>query len=496
MRRFTKLFACALTLGVLLMGTAAFACGKHKPCKCKAPCDKKEHAAVEAYAHPTLFGDEQQVYIDGSGTKYIMGGKIYKVKNKYGIKNKDNVYVNTFSKGLLDAMREKQFGLGDKSMFDVKKPILRAELAFVLAEGLNVQAKPTGKKYHDVPSTYWAAAQVARAYDAGLMIGYPDDNFRPDQEITKAEVFAVIAQMIDVPIDRSLLVVYKGKDVKYVPDWAISASKETIASKLLDKLPDQSKIVEDKYLSKEQVAYLIGELRNDFYFYKKLGKDPNAPDCIKNYQGNILDIKLLDRVSARVSNVGDIFTAKTLKEVTVDGKTFPAGSIVKAKVVGVQRPGIEKTGYVKVKFVEIVNGKEQAEFPAKMSEAQADVLKNPNVIARILGFPFSTSARIVGVAGRTAGGYVNVAANGVEALGDDLSNAFVETATLHPGSGAKSAGHMFITTGKGIYDILKLTVSGPFGIIYEITDEIKYVILPSASNDSSLNPNEELTVLF
>jgi|GEM_PF-741107 len=486
MKKFMKFFACALVLGVVALTSAAFA---HKD---GAPCDKpckKGHAKVESYAHPTLFGDETQTYVDSDSSNYVMGAKMMKTKGKFAVSNKENVYVKSFSKDLLDTMRDRQ---GAAGLFDIKKPILRGELAFVLAEGLNVQAKPTGKRYHDVPSNYWAASQVATAYDAGLMIGYPDDNFRPDQMITKAEVFAVIAKMIEVPIDRSLRVVYKGKDVKFIPDWAIPAAKETIASGLLDNVPDQARIVNDQYLSKEQVAYLIGELRKDFYFYKKLGTGATN----LRYDFNVLNIKMLDRVNAKTANIGDIFTARTLKGITVEGTNFPAGSIVKAKVIGVERPGIKKPGAVKVKFYKIVNGKTEAKLPTQLSQVQAEALKNPNIIARILGFPFSTAARVVGVSGRTVGGGVNVAANSLEALGDDLSNAFVETATLHPGSGAKSVGHMFITTGKGIYGLLKLSVSGPFGVLYEIADEIVYVILPSASNNSSLNPNEELTILF
>ncbi len=493
MRKFTKFFASALVLSVFALTSSVFACDK---CKVLSglPCDN----GVEAYAHPTLFGDTQQAYVDSTGYEYVVGGKILKTKNSYGFKNKDNVYYSkAVAKDLLDAMKEKQFG-SDASLFDIKKPILRSELAFVLAEGLNLKTKPTGKKYHDVPSSYWAANQVARAYDAGLMIGYPDDNFRPDQEITKAEVFAVIAKMINVPVDKSLRVVYQGKDVKYIPDWAIGCSKETIASKLLNNVPDQQKIVDDKYLSKEQVAYLIGELRKDFYFYKKLGTDPNASASVKNIKPEFtsLNVKLLDRVNARTANVGDIFTAKTLNAVTVDGTNFPVGSIIKARVTDVERPGVKKPGSIKVKFYEIVNGKTEAELPVHLSEAQADMLKNPNVVARILGFPFSTTGRVAGVAGRTVASAANLVSDGTEALGDDLSNAFVETFTLHPGSGAKSVGHMFVTTGKGVYGILKLAVSGPFGVLYEITDELKYIILPSASNNSSLNPNEELTILF
>lgn len=499
MNRIAKLFAFMLALGVTMaLTTPVFACDLHKKCpkKCAEKMEKMEKMKVESYAHPTLFSNEEQVYMAPVDSKYVVGAKIMKSKNKIGVKNKENVYVHAFSKDILDMMKAKQFGTDARGLFDPKKPILRSELAFVLAEGLDLKAAPKGKQYHDVASKYWAAEWISKAYDAGLMIGYPDDNFKPDQAITKAEVFAVIAQMIDVPTDKSLRVVYKGKDVKYIPDWAISASKEVAASNLLEQLPDQSKIVGSEYLSKEQVAYLVGALRKDFRFYQRLTKSENAPECIKNYVPASLTIKLEDRISARHSNIGEKFSAKTTKEVVVAGTVFPAGSKVKGEVVAVQRPGLKNPGFVRVKFIEITNDGTKVEFPKVISEAQADKIKNPNFVARLLGMPFTGSARIVGVVGRTVGTGVNVIGNDLEKFGDELSGTFVETLSLQPVSGAKSFGNALATPFIGVYDILKLVASGAFGVIYEITDEIKYLILPSTSNDSSLNPGEELVVIF
>ncbi len=203
-------------------------------------------------------------------------------------------------------------------------------------------------------------------------------------------------------------------------------------------------------------------------------------------------------MSAKTSNIGEAFTAKTTQDVVVDGVTFPCGSIVRGEVIEVQRPGVNKCGFIKVKFNKIKNLEDNCEkaLPSSIASASADDVKNPNFVARLLGFPFTGAGRVVGVAGRTAGSMVNVAANGLEEIGDELGNTFVETLTLHPGRGMASAGNVLATTGKGIFDFGKLIVSGTFGVLYELGDEITYVLVPSLSNSSSLNPNEELTIVF
>src|SRR5699024_8356016 len=141
---------------------------------------------------------------------------------------------------------------------------------------------------------------------------------------------------------------FKGKDIQYIPRWAITPTKEVVASRLLEQIPDPAKVNNDEYLSKEQVAYLVGSLRQDWAYKNSIAKDPNAPASIQGYTPTVLNIKLADRLSARQSNVGDKFSAKTTKDVTINGKCFKAGSLVKGEVVEVSRPGIKNPGYIKV----------------------------------------------------------------------------------------------------------------------------------------------------
>lgn len=461
---------------------------------CAFAADKVQTVKTEAYVHPTMFGSQVQETISADSV-YIVGGKMMKSKNQIGIKNKDNVLVDSWVKDIMSLIKDQQ-PFANGQVFNPKMPVLRSELAVILSEGFELKGRGS-KSYSDIPADYWAKDWIYGALSQGVMIGYPDNKFRPDQPVTKAEVFATIAQLIQVPIDRSLIVPpFKGKDIQYIPRWAITPTKEVVASRLLEQIPDPAKVNNDEYLSKEQVAYLVGSLRQDWAYKNSIAKDPNAPASIQGYTPTVLNIKLADRLSARQSNVGDKFSAKTTKDVTINGKCFKAGSLVKGEVVEVSRPGIKNPGYIKVKFTKIKDGDQCICFPKNISQAKADVLKNPNFVARLLGMPFSGSARIIGVTGRSAGSIVNVTGNGLEQFGDNISNVFVDTLSLQPVAGVKNIGNAAVTVGKGVFDICKIIVSGAFGIVYEVTDELRYVIVPAYSNNSSLNPGEELTVLF
>lgn len=455
-------------------------------------CDCADTQKVQAYAHPCMFGSQAQETATADAT-YITGGKIIKTANSITVTNKDKVLVDSWVKDMMSLLKDKQ--CGTCGTFNEKMPVLRSELAVILSEGFNLKNTSVSKKYKDITDGYWAKDWINGALNAGVMIGYPDNNFRPDQPVTKAEVFATIAQLIDVKTDKSLIVPdFKNKAIDYIPQWAIAPTKEVIASELLEDVPNPDKVNNDEYLSKEQVAYLVGALRQNWAGKNSIARDGSS--CVSNYAPTAINIKLADRLSARQSNVGDKFTAKTTKDVVIDNVCYPAGSAVKGEVVEVVRPGVDNPGYIKVKFTEIKNGEECVAFPKNVSQAQADMMKNPNFVARLFGFPFSGTARVAGVAGRTITTGANVIANSAEQLGDNISNVFVDTLSLQPVAGVKNVGNAFVTVGKGIFDICKLAVSGTFGVVYEVTDEIRYLIVPQYSNASSLNPGEELTILF
>ncbi len=454
---------------------------------------------TEAYAHPTLFKSQAQVLVDSeySNSAYLTGGKILKTKHdKINVGNKDNVYVKSWAKDVLSLIKDSQLKSGQTTSFNPKAPTLRSEVATMLAEGLNLEVPSNYKPYSDITDAYWAKDWIYKVTEKDVMIGYPSGVFKPDQPITKAEVFATIAKLINVDHSTTQVPTYKNQQLKYIPKWAYGCTNEVIASGLLDSVPNTEQILEGEYLSKVQVAHLVGALKKN---YAQLQNGSAAGSSVAGGSlcgATTVKVKLLDRLSAKTSNIGDWFTAKTTQAVTVNGVSFPEGSIVRGEVVAVQRPGIKEPGYIKVQFNYIKNGDDKQCLPKQLASASVDDLKNPNILARLLGAPLSMAGRTVGVVGRGVGAIANVTGNGLEEVGDELADTLTESFTLHPGRGAASFGNSVVTVLKGTFDITKICASSVFGVIYEVGDELVYVLVPSLSNSSALNPNEEITIVF
>lgn len=74
--------------------------------------------------------------------------------------------------------------------FRPDNPISRAECVVLLSRLIEV---PAGSStFSDVPETHWASSAISAGTSAGWLSGYPDGTFRPDQNITRLEAVKMI----------------------------------------------------------------------------------------------------------------------------------------------------------------------------------------------------------------------------------------------------------------------------------------------------------------
>ena len=88
-------------------------------------------------------------------------------------------------------------GLSD-GIYGVNNPVTRAELAVVLYRMLEETAYGQND-FNDVSDTYWAALEIRAIVDSGLMVGYPDGRFCPDNAVTRAEMAVIMTRFLALP---------------------------------------------------------------------------------------------------------------------------------------------------------------------------------------------------------------------------------------------------------------------------------------------------------
>jgi S-layer homology domain len=65
--------------------------------------------------------------------------------------------------------------------------VTRAEFAAMLNKAFALESTRADKTFTDVPPNYWAASAISRAYQAGFIAGYPNNTFAPNQNILRID---------------------------------------------------------------------------------------------------------------------------------------------------------------------------------------------------------------------------------------------------------------------------------------------------------------------
>ena len=84
--------------------------------------------------------------------------------------------------------------------FKPADPVTRAQLAKLLVESLNLKNKTGVALYQftDLTDKHWGYAWIKTAVDNNLIVGYPDNTFKPDNSVTYAECMAMILRGLNL----------------------------------------------------------------------------------------------------------------------------------------------------------------------------------------------------------------------------------------------------------------------------------------------------------
>lgn len=87
--------------------------------------------------------------------------------------------------------------------FRPNQPVSRAEFVVLLSRIHELEAGE--KSFPDVPKTHWAYDAIAAAGAAGWINGYEDGTFRPNESVTRIEAVKMINNMLGWSCDREFV---------------------------------------------------------------------------------------------------------------------------------------------------------------------------------------------------------------------------------------------------------------------------------------------------
>src|SRR5450830_427179 len=121
-------------------------------------------------------------------------------------------------------------------LFKPERNVSRAEVAAAVTRALGLGWSDTKPSYPDVSATHWSSGNIQIMKDEGIMIGDVSGTFRPDAFITRAEAATVFLRMLKVA-PFSNLTVSSFKDVP-ATHWALGYIESMQKYGLITGYPD------------------------------------------------------------------------------------------------------------------------------------------------------------------------------------------------------------------------------------------------------------------
>ena len=135
----------------------------------------------------------------------------------------------------------------------------RAQVASIFARVLKLEDKADIGSYTDVNASQWYYDDLAKAVDAGLFKG-SDNKLRPNDNITREEVMAIIARAYDLTGENGNLSAFT--DGSTVSSWAVNAVSALVENGIVNG--SNGKLNPKNNITREEFAQLLYNCENKF----------------------------------------------------------------------------------------------------------------------------------------------------------------------------------------------------------------------------------------
>lgn len=142
--------------------------------------------------------------------------------------------------------------------FRPNDPVTRAQFAAMVRKAFNRAVVREPVRFNDVPSNYWASDSIREAYAMGFLSGYPGNSFRPDEYIPRAQALVSLANGLGYAVNTSVngaLQTYR--DASSIPDWARNSVAAATERQIVVNYPDVQTLNPGRATTRAEVAAFI-----------------------------------------------------------------------------------------------------------------------------------------------------------------------------------------------------------------------------------------------
>lgn len=135
--------------------------------------------------------------------------------------------------------------------------VTRAEFAAQLQKAFDQKVEVPGQKYKDISERFWASSAIQETTRSGFLSGYPDKAFRPQKQISKVEALVSLTNGLGLTAKETPNQVLKTyQDAKIIPKYARNIIAVATEYGLVVNYPNRQILNPNKPLTRAEAAAL------------------------------------------------------------------------------------------------------------------------------------------------------------------------------------------------------------------------------------------------
>ena len=138
------------------------------------------------------------------------------------------------------------------------QPVTRAQFAAIVQKAFNKSPIRSSRGFADVASNYWAANAIDAAYETGFLSGYPNNQFRPDEQIPRVQVLVSLSSGLNLKADQATATTLAAyADARQIPSYATEGVAAATEDNIVVNYPNVSYLNPNDVTTRAEVAAFI-----------------------------------------------------------------------------------------------------------------------------------------------------------------------------------------------------------------------------------------------
>ena len=170
-----------------------------------------------------------------------------------------DVPSNYWAQGFIQELASRNIikGFPDGS-FKPNAPVTRAQFAAMLNQAIDKVPIRASINFADIPANFWAAPAIQKAHIIGFMSGYPNNLFRPSENISRVQILVSLANGLNyAPTQPAPNILNIYSDSSAIPNYAQNSIAAATENRLVVNYPTLTTLNPNQPATRAEVAAFI-----------------------------------------------------------------------------------------------------------------------------------------------------------------------------------------------------------------------------------------------